>query len=682
MKISLRFIAACAAMVLLAAGWLYLYANSRAVNVDEQNAVLASLKDFKQYDSNWNVDVLKSQTDINKSYDPLTQPLAGFAKITKSIDAVATASDDAELQKDARDIHAALDDKMGLIDRFKAQNSLLKNSLRYAPTAHKDIRDRFHAERDAGVTARSRLMKDIPGAFDELEKSLTDSKKSGNGADNSAGSGAGNGASNDVGADANKVNASVSNLREKMKNMQLAESSARGAFALVKLEDNINSLVADVLQFNAVPDAASGEAIKGEIEGMREASATYPANVREQVENLMSHLDAILRLRTEQTALLQTIAQVPLTAAVDAFGGALTKRFDAELAQQYFYQRLLLVYSAVALALVFGSAAVIAYRNATERRRLTVLVEKQTKELKENEVLLIHAQKMRAMGEMVAGITHEINTPLAAVKSGLQSTSDIFSSIGEYVDASGHLVDALLTPVPDDESGRASRKNELTRHLRLAYNLREDLNSFDGMGMIQSLLKDGIASVEHINQVVVNMLNFSRLDRSRVTAMKVEEGIESTLAMAKHLFKNTKLIKRFGETMPVKCDMAQINQVLLNLLKNAVQATSGPDGLIVIETEMPTPQAVHVTIADNGAGIPDEILKKIFEPFFTTKKAGAGTGLGLSTCKKIVAAHGGEIRIASQVGKGSRFTVILPLEPPDSLFEEHGQEKDSKLVTG
>jgi signal transduction histidine kinase len=663
MKTVLRFLLVGLALAALTAGWLYLYTHSQAVSSEKQNATLGLLKDLKQMDSDWNADVLKSQAEIIRSYDALTRPLRGFATIFSTLDAETKRLGDPQLTAAVDEIRNTIEKKTTLIDRFKAQNSLLKNSLRYAPTAHKDIQGQMRSERDIGMSQGSRLIRDVPGAFDELEKSLALANKS------------------DSAKAARDISAAIAKLRARMNSAKSADAATREAFTLVHLEDVVSSLVSEALRYNSVPDAETAEQLKIGIDRMREATFSYPSSVRESLENLMAHLDAILRLRTKQTELLQEIAQIPVVAKVDTLNIALADRFEAELAQQYAYQRLLLGYSAFALLLVFGAAALITYRNATERKRLTELVDMQTKELKENEVQLVHAQKMNALGEMVAGITHEVNTPLAAVKSGLQSSRDLLGIVREYVDESSILASKLSLPPPTDEAGRAQRKATLGNLLTRVNELREELISFEAIETVDQLLGEGVKNVEYIHQVVTNMLNFSRLDRSKISSVNVEEGIESTLTIAKHFLKKLQLHKRFGDTRPVNCDIAQINQVLLNLIKNAAQAAPEVGGEIIVETSMPSPDEVCITVSDNGCGIPPENRAKIWEPFFTTKKAGSGTGLGLSTCKKIVTSHGGRIDLVSEVGKGTTFTVTLPVTPLDSLYEEHGQERDSQFLT-
>jgi two-component system NtrC family sensor kinase len=606
MKFLSRFAFMGLVLAAFTGGWIYLYMHSSAVDGERQNETLALLKDLKQIDSDWNADVLKSQSEINLSYDPLVQPLHKFAQIFSRLKAETARLNDETLTKAAGGIQRSIDEKATLIDRFKAQNSLLKNSLRYAPTANKEIQAQINA-------------------------------------------------------------------------MQLAAAKPADVATLAQLENSIGSLVSDALHYNSVPDAETAEQLKAGIERMRASSLSYPAFIREPVDNLLSHLGVILRMRAAESASLNDISQIAVVARIDGLNNLLSARFQNELMQQYTYQRLLLGYSALALSFVFGAAGLIAYRNATERERLTSIVDKQTLELKENEAQLVHAQRMNALGEMVAGITHEINTPLAAVKSGLQSSNDLIEMVREYVDESAKLA-ILLAANPADEAGQSSRRTALIDLLTRVNRLRDEITSFDAIGTVSKLLGEGIRNVEYIHQVIVNMLNFSRLDRSRICPVKVEEGIDSVLLIMNHLLKKVRLAKRYGNTRPISCDIAQINQVVLNLIKNASQALPENGGDIAIETSS-TATELRIAVLDSGCGIPGEILEKIWEPFFTTKKAGSGSGLGLSTCKKIIEAHGGRINVTTAVGKGSAFTIVLPVTPPKSLYRELGQAPNGRLLS-
>ena len=187
---------------------------------------------------------------------------------------------------------------------------------------------------------------------------------------------------------------------------------------------------------------------------------------------------------------------------------------------------------------------------------------------------------------------------------------------------------------------------------------------------LESLAKDGLHGIEQISELVVNLKNFSRLDRSRIASFNVNEGVIATLLIAKPQLRSVAIDKRFGEIPSITCSPSQVNQVLLNLVTNAAQALDKPQKAIVVTTRREGDDAIAIEVADNGKGIAPEVLPRIFDPFYTTKEVGKGTGLGLSIAYKIVSQHGGRIDVKSQVGKGSVFTVILPVKPPAELAGE------------
>ena len=269
--------------------------------------------------------------------------------------------------------------------------------------------------------------------------------------------------------------------------------------------------------------------------------------------------------------------------------------------------------------------------------------------------MLIQSEKMSSLGQMVAGIAHEINTPLAYVKSSLQLVEGELPGVRGLVAECDRLLRLL-------EGGQATEE-QLTAQFNLAAQAAERFRE-RGTGELEKLLNDGLHGIQEISELVLSLKNFSRLDRSKVARFNLNEGVENTLLIARNLVKHKSVVKRLGDIPPITCLPSQINQVLLNLITNAAQATPDEGGIITITTRREGAAAVAVEVEDNGHGIPEEVLPRIFDPFFTTKEVGSGTGLGLSIAYKIAEQHGGSIQVASRVGVGSRFTVVLPLEPP------------------
>jgi len=184
---------------------------------------------------------------------------------------------------------------------------------------------------------------------------------------------------------------------------------------------------------------------------------------------------------------------------------------------------------------------------------------------------------------------------------------------------------------------------------------------------LEQLLNDGLFGIGQISEVVSNLKDFSRLDRSKVADYDLHDGINSAVRIAQQQLRNRVVRKEFGAIPHVSCAPSQINQVFLNLLSNAAQATRDGSGTITIRSALLDAAHVAVEVADNGAGIPADVLPKIFDPFFTTKAVGKGTGLGLAICYKIVENHGGKLEVQSEIGVGTRFVLVLPIKPPAAL---------------
>jgi signal transduction histidine kinase len=204
---------------------------------------------------------------------------------------------------------------------------------------------------------------------------------------------------------------------------------------------------------------------------------------------------------------------------------------------------------------------------------------------------------------------------------------------------------------------------ELARQFGAVNAALADVRGSGRFAEIGTLVKDGLYGIGQIGELVTNLRNFARLDRSKVAEFDLNEGVAAALSIAKNQLKRRNVQKQLGAIPKVSCSPSQINQVLLNLLTNAAQATPEDGGVIGVRTWQPDAGHVAVAVSDNGHGIPPEVLPKIFDPFFTTKEVGKGTGLGLSISYKIVESHGGRIDVESKVGVGTRFTVVLPVKP-------------------
>ncbi len=272
--------------------------------------------------------------------------------------------------------------------------------------------------------------------------------------------------------------------------------------------------------------------------------------------------------------------------------------------------------------------------------------------LKASQSQLVQSEKMASLGQMVAGVAHEINTPLGYVQNNLEMAHAAYDQLARLNEEYEQLMTMLQSPEVE----------EIAMQMQFAEveEMRADFANAFSRDEMQGLFSDTLYGLRQISEIVSNLKNFSRLDQAVVSNIDLNQCVESTLVIANNLIKNkVEVIRDFGVLPKVSCAPSQINQVLLNLVSNAVHAIEGR-GRIMIST-VSDGQYVHIIVKDNGKGIAAEHLSKIFDPFFTTKPVGEGTGLGLSITFKIIRDHQGYIRVKSRVGKGTAFCVSLPI---------------------
>jgi signal transduction histidine kinase len=277
-------------------------------------------------------------------------------------------------------------------------------------------------------------------------------------------------------------------------------------------------------------------------------------------------------------------------------------------------------------------------RDVTETKKDRLALEKALRELKEAQVQLVQSEKMAALGNLVAGVAHEINSPVGAISS-MQNTLSI---------AIDKLRKGLIQEAP--------QLIEDNREIRVALQAIVDADHVIGMGAAR------------VTEIVTSLRHFARLDEGEMKKADIHEGIEGAVTLVQHDLKGRVEIERcYADLEPIMCFPGKLNQVFLNILVNASQAIKAK-GKITITTSK-TGNEIHVAIGDTGKGIPQKNLKSFFDPGYTTKGVGVGTGLGLSICYQIMQQHKGRIEVESELGKGSVFTVKLPSDLEEPAFQ-------------
>lgn len=252
------------------------------------------------------------------------------------------------------------------------------------------------------------------------------------------------------------------------------------------------------------------------------------------------------------------------------------------------------------------------YQDITERQRLAQQI--------------IHSEKMASLGQLVAGVAHEINNPVNFISSGLPSLK--------------RYIAELVTYVHDEK--RDSRFKKI----------------WDRQRQLIEVIEEGSRRTA---EIVKNLRTFSRVGEAEIKTVDLRQALSSTLSLLHHQVKDRiQVVTRFGDLPLVECYISQLNQVFMNLLINAIQAIDG-EGSLTITTALAAEDRIRISIHDTGKGMTEEIQRRIFDPFFSTKPVGQGTGLGLSISHGIIEKHGGSLSVASKPGKGAEFTITLPI---------------------
>ncbi len=427
-----------------------------------------------------------------------------------------------------------------------------------------------------------------------------------------------------------------------------------------QLYDLLNQLSKAILRYSLEDTSSNAAEIEQTIEQIKSqqievVDTASLSSLQSSVKNICLHAETILRLKPETTQAIARLANASTGTAIDQtiVNYENYHRQSTELKNRY----RLLLYLIVLLLMLFSLYLSWTRRNAAILRRVNLnlnqLVAERTQDLKEtieklkrSQAQLIQAEKMSGLGQLAAGVAHEINNPICFIYGNVQAaqqyTRDCLELVSLYEQ---HYPD----PVEDIQ--------EFTESIDFDF-VKED------WGKLLVSMQSGTTRVK---KIVESLRNFSRLDESGYKAIDIHEGIESTLLLLNHRLERTssqsiEVVRHYGDLPKVDCHAEAINQVFMNVLNNAVDALSNTESAaqITIAT-MLQPEYVQISIADNGSGIPKEVQSKIFDPFFTTKPVGQGTGLGLTTSyQTVVEAHQGRLEVTSTTEKGTEIFIQLP----------------------
>lgn len=266
-------------------------------------------------------------------------------------------------------------------------------------------------------------------------------------------------------------------------------------------------------------------------------------------------------------------------------------------------------------------------------------------ELERMQAQLVHSEKMASLGQLAAGVAHELNNPAGFILSNVSALPDYLRRLKRILSTYDGV---SLSPAD----------------LEVVAAVKSDVDYGRILIDLDSIATDSFSGAERIKGIVQNLRLFSRLDEAELKEVDVHEGIESTIRLLSQYFTTPSIELRrvYGSLPRISCYAGQLNQVWMNLLVNAAQAIGQSRGEVTIRTSS-REHTVDVSVSDTGRGIAPEHINRIFDPFFTTKVVGEGTGLGLSISHGIITRHGGRLTVKSAVGRGTTFNVVIPVRP-------------------
>jgi two-component system, NtrC family, sensor kinase len=453
------------------------------------------------------------------------------------------------------------------------------------------------------------------------------------------------------------------------------------------------ALIATTIEF-ATGDASTAPTELRRLLATVQRDQRIDANMPTEMRQLGAEIENLLRLKPlimsrlvqlEGTAVRQSATSLA-QASQDLYAVAVSTADQARTTLAV-YAVLLLAAAAFAGLRLHQSYRALNFANgelAELNESLEQRVSERTRELrnalanlKESQVQLVQAEKMSSLGQLVAGISHEINTPLLYLTNNAELIQERVALLRQFTER----CEAAFSIRPEQFADRAQYQQEFISALKtLKSKLREE-DIHASLEEAEQLARDSIEGLGQLTEIAQSLKDFSRLDRAPSASFQVNAGIEKTLLIAQNLIKHKATVhKVLGDLPEIECSPSQINQVFLNLVTNAAQAIES-QGDIVITTELRDEAHVAITVADNGCGIAPEHLDRIRDPFFTTKEVGQGTGLGLSIVDEIIRNHGGTLEIRSEPGRGSAFTVVLPIRAPQPASDRDAALQEADVDT-
>ena len=418
-------------------------------------------------------------------------------------------------------------------------------------------------------------------------------------------------------------------------------------------------IIIDTLMFTKQNDTEKALDVASYSEKIVESEGVMPANSLIKLIEFSNHVATIGQSKKNTDGYLEqamsAVENIGIQDIQSAWG-----QVQANNNQQ---RELLRYYSIIYVLLMIALIAWLvtrlrnSYKNLDNEVKLkTDQVKSAYEDLRSSEKLLAQSEKMASLGQLVAGVAHQVNAPLAYASSNVGVVKSKLSALVPVYETVRKLGDAVLNKKYDSNTIRSLLSQQVSAYSKAKTVIPDDL---------VSLLNDSSEGLSDIQETVESLTNYSHVDSALFEDIRIDKVIKKALKLCKDSFDERKITCELSNHPQMVSGVSnQLTQVLINVINNALDATDSSNGVVAIKA-LTVGEFIKVTVTDNGQGIDESILGQVLDPFFTTKDVGEGTGLGLSICNQIVAAHNGEISIDSDLSVGTAITIKLPLAQID-----------------
>lgn len=413
--------------------------------------------------------------------------------------------------------------------------------------------------------------------------------------------------------------------------------------------------VIEVLEYARPGQRKNAESLKALMMIIPDTETKMPAEFNSRIIEFAKHIATVIEEKVQTDSYLRKALLSTSDSQLEDLSKAWSSWLSAFDRGQEQFDIAVLIY--ISLLLIFTGFIAVKLKGLYssldgEVALQTAEVKKAYEELNQSEKQLMQAEKMASLGQLVAGVAHEINTPLGYITCNLDTVRINMDELKAILNSS-RMMSKVVSQKPLD----TKKLGAVVKSNVIAYREIHKRGTIPG---IEELLKDSSYGLNEISELVKSLKDFSRLDSSDTSRVDIYTGLDATIKICSSSIGSRELVRSYASDLPeIECMPAQLNQVFMNILNNAAQATDEKDGIIEIETYR-TEDGIKILFKDNGHGMDGEVRSRMFDPFFTTKDINKGTGLGMSISYKVIKSHGGEISVESEPGRGTQIHILLP----------------------